>query len=245
MIRHGQYALRATWSRIYGGDLAALAGNPPEPSPSIQPRPDGRTGADSDGLDTSPVTESESTASPIACPTATGSGVMSKQRWNGLPARADAVVGGEVARMGLAREHHALELGVGQQPVGNHALGQQRAVGRRGVRHCGHGAGLHERGGMLDGVRNPHHARPPWLVGPGGRSGCCCILGGGGRSGLDGELDDRTPVMGLRRRRRGGRIPRRLGGRDLHCRRGRGRRRRRALAGRAWARWRAGAAPWR
>ena len=67
---------------------------------------------------------------------------------------------------------------------------------------------------MLDGAGNPHHPRPPRIVGAGiGRTG------GGGvagvrPAGLDGKLGHGTPVMGLRRRRRGGRLPRGLGGRD-------------------------------
>ena len=54
---------------------------------------------------------------------------------DGLPSRADAVVGGEVARMGLAREHHALELGVGEEPVGHHAFAA--ASGGRTAPGCG------------------------------------------------------------------------------------------------------------
>ena len=80
--------------------------------------------------------------------------------------------------MGLVREHHALELGVRKQPVRDHALGQHRAVGRLRVRYRGHGAGLHEGCRMLDRTRNPHHARPPCLVGTGGGSG-------GGRLGVE------------------------------------------------------------
>ena len=81
------------------------------------------------------------------------------------------------------------------------------------MRHGGHGGGLHERGRMLDGAGDPHHPWPPRIVGAG-------IGGTGGGSiagvrpaGLDGKLGHGTPVMGLRRRRLGGRLPRRLGGR--------------------------------
>ena len=146
---------RSQWSSTMAATWRPLPA--PVPSPSIQPRRN-RTGADS--TSPSPVTESESTASPIVV-----------AALDGLPSRADAVVGGEVARMGLAREHHALELGVGEEPVGHHALGQHRPVGRHRMRYRGHRAGLHERGRMLDRARNPHHARPPCLVGAGGGSG--------------------------------------------------------------------------
>ena len=44
-----------------------------------------------------------------------------------LPAGADAVLGGEVALVRLAGEHHALELGVGQQTLGHHLPG---SIGR-------------------------------------------------------------------------------------------------------------------
>jgi len=47
---------------------------------------------------------------------------------NRLPSGADAVLGGEVPLMGLAGEDHALELGVGQQPLGHHLLRQHRPV---------------------------------------------------------------------------------------------------------------------
>ena len=86
---------------------------------------------------------------------------------HGLPARTDPVVGGEMAGVGLARQHDAFELGVGQEPVRDHALGQHRAVCRHGMRHRGHGGGLHQRRRMLDGARHPHRARPPRIVGPG------------------------------------------------------------------------------
>ena len=60
-----------------------------------------------------------------------------------LPARADALARGEMAGVGLARQHHALELCVGEEPVAHHALGHHRAVGRHGMRDGRHGAGLH------------------------------------------------------------------------------------------------------
>ena len=47
---------------------------------------------------------------------------------HGLPAGADAVLGGEVALVRLAGEDDALELGVGQQALGDHLLRQDRTV---------------------------------------------------------------------------------------------------------------------
>ncbi len=108
--------------------------------------------------------------------------------------------------MGLAGQHHALELGVGQQRVGHDALGANGAVSRHGMGHGGHRAGLHERGRMGDGARHPHDARAPRLPGAGGGGGGGCARAGLRRRRLDGELDDRTPVMGGLRRR-GGRLP--------------------------------------
>ena len=165
----------------------------PVPSPSIQPRRN-RTGAES--VSPSSVTKAVSILFAVLVAAAV----------DGLPARADAVVGGEVARMGLPRQHHALELGVGQQPVGHHALGTNGAVSRHGMGHGGHRAGLHERGRVLDGARHPRDARAPRLVGAGGGRGGGCACTGLRRRRLDGELDDRTPVMGGPRRR-GRRLP--------------------------------------
>ena len=62
--------------------------------------------------------------------------------------------GGEMTLVRLAGEDHALELGVGQQPLGHHALGQQWVVGRHGVRHRSHGARLHQRRRVLDRPRH-------------------------------------------------------------------------------------------
>ena len=47
---------------------------------------------------------------------------------HGLPAGADAVLGGEMALVRLAGENHALELGVGQQTLGHNLLRQHRTV---------------------------------------------------------------------------------------------------------------------
>ena len=126
---------------------------------------------------------------------------------NGLPARADAVVRGEVARVGLAREHHALELGVGQKPVRDDSLGEHRAVRRRRVRHRGHGGGLHERRGMGERARHAHRARAPRRVGAGGGVGAGRLGAGLGRGGLHGELGDLAPVAGGLGRGLPGRLP--------------------------------------
>ena len=47
---------------------------------------------------------------------------------HGLPAGADAVLGGEMSLVRLAGENHALELGVGELPLVHHAHGQHRTV---------------------------------------------------------------------------------------------------------------------
>ena len=68
---------------------------------------------------------------------------------DGLPARADAVLRGEMPGVGLAGQHDALQLGVGQQALGDDPLGQHRAPGRGRMRHGRHCGGLHERRRML------------------------------------------------------------------------------------------------
>ena len=90
---------------------------------------------------------------------------------DGLPAGADAVLRGQVACMGLAREHDALELGIRQQPVRDDPLRQEGTVCRHGMGHGRHGRGLHQRRRMLDGARNPDDARPPGRVGTGAVGG--------------------------------------------------------------------------
>ena len=100
--------------------------------------------------------------------------------------------------MGFAREHDAFELGVGQESVRDHALRQHRPVCRHGMRHRGHGGGLHQRRRMGDRARHPHRARPPGIVGAGvGRVGrfIWFVRNGVRNAGLDGELGDGSPVM--------------------------------------------------
>ena len=117
---------------------------------------------------------------------------------HGLPAGADAVLGGKVTLVRLAGEDHALELGVGEQSPGQHLLRQHRAVGRHGVRHRRHGPRLHQRRRVLDRPRHVDARCPPPCVGAGGLG----ALGGtgAGRHRLVGKLGDRTPVVGLRLR---------------------------------------------
>ena len=115
---------------------------------------------------------------------------------HGLPARTDPVVGGEMAGVGFARQHDALELGVGEEPVRDHAFGQHRPVCGHGMRHRGHGGGLHQRRRMGDRARHPHRAGSPGIVGAGvGRVGRF-VRNGVWSAGLDGELGDGSPVMG-------------------------------------------------
>ena len=126
--------------------------------------------------------------------------VVLRAALHGLPAGTDAVVGGEMAGVGFARKHDAFELGVGQEPVGHHAFGQHRPVGRHGMRHRGHGGGLHQRRGMSDRARHPRDARPPRFVGAGIRLRGRSVRNGVGGAGLDDELGDRSPFVGGRRR---------------------------------------------
>ena len=135
------------------------------PSPSIQPRRK-RTGPDS-GSSASTVSplspEAGASSSPSASTRCTVCGTSVSQpapmRYSAARWRSCAWP----ARTTLS------SWGVGQQPLGHYALRQQRAVGRHGVRHRRHGAGLHQRGRMLD--RPPAHGGwMPAIVrrGPGG-----------------------------------------------------------------------------
>ena len=126
--------------------------------------------------------------------------VVLRAALHGLPARTDAVVRGEMAGVGLARKDDAFELGVRQEPVRHHAFGQHRPVGRHGMRHRGHGGGLHQRRGMGDGARHPRDARPPRFVGAGIGLRGRFVRNGVGGAGLDDELGDRSPFVGGRRR---------------------------------------------
>ena len=118
---------------------------------------------------------------------------------HGLPSCADAVERGEMALVGLAGEDDALELGIGQEPLGHDPRGQHGTVRGRRVRHGCHGAGLHQRGGMLDRTGETDGARPPGLV----RTGGVRVIGGfpNGPAGFVFKLGDGTPVMRLRRGR--------------------------------------------
>ena len=92
------------------------------------------------------------------------------------------------------------------RPVGDHALGQHRPVGRDRMRHGGHGGGLHQRRRVLDRARHPHGARPPGGV-RAGVGGLGVGIGGGlDWPGLDREFRNRSPVVGLPRLGRGYRL---------------------------------------
>ena len=124
---------------------------------------------------------------------------------HGLPPFADAVEGGEVGVVGLAREHYALQLSVGEKALAHHALGQHRAVRGPGVRHRGHRAGLHERGRMRHRTLDADGAGPPRREGAGGGGGARLV---GERTRLVAELGHRPEVAGLCRLR--SRLRRRL-----------------------------------
>ena len=99
--------------------------------------------------------------------------------------------------MGLAREDDALELGVGEQILGDHAVRQHGPVAGRGMGNGGHGARLHERGGVRGGARHPDGVGLPGRVGAGGaglRAGR-----GGGRGRAVCELRNVSPVVGTGR----------------------------------------------
>ena len=115
---------------------------------------------------------------------------------DGLPLGADAVFRRQVASMGLAGQHDALQLGVGQQAVGDHAFWQQGPIRRLGMRHGGHCGGLDQRRRVLDRARYPHDARPPRGIGAGVVGRGTGIGGGFDGGGLDSQLGDRPPVMG-------------------------------------------------
>ena len=154
---------RSHWSRTTAATCRPLP--QPVPSPSIQPRRK-RTGSDS-GSSASTVLPScsEAGADFIVVAIAVGVDALHGLRHECLPAGADAVLGGEVFLVRLAGEDDALELGVGQLSLGHDALGQDRAVGRHGVRHRRHGAGLHQRRRVLDRPRHVDARCPPSRVG--------------------------------------------------------------------------------
>ena len=113
--------------------------------------------------------------------------------------------------MGLAREHHALQLRIGEKALGHHTLRQHRAVRGPRVRHRGHGAGLDERRRVRHGAGDAERAREPRLEGTGG-GGVARIAFEGAR--LVAELGHQAEVAGFRRR--GRRLRHRLG-RSLRC----------------------------
>ena len=167
----------------------------PVPSPSIQPRRK-RTG--SDRVSPSWVTREVSTSSSF--PSSSSLRRWTVSHWEPMRYSAD-----RCREWAPPARYDALELGVRQQAVGDDALGQQGAVCRQGMRHGGHGGGLHQRRRMLDRARHPHGARPPRRVGAGvvGRGIGIGIGGGFDRAGLDNQFGDRPPVMGPPRLGRG------------------------------------------
>ena len=154
----------------------------------------------------------------IAVVIAVGVDALHGLRHECLPAGADAVLGGEVFLVRLAGKDHALELGVGQQPLGHHLLRQHWTVRRHGVGHRRHGARLHQRRRVLDRAGHVDARCPPPRVGAGGLG----ALGGtaAGRHRLVGELGDRAPVVWFRRMRGGPGTPGPRGpGPSRRCRR--------------------------
>ena len=174
---------RSHWSRTMAATCLPLP--QPVPSPSIQPRRK-RTGSDSGSSASTnwlPSSEAGASSSPSASTRRTVS--------QPAPMRYSAA---RWLLMRLAGQDHALELGIGQQPLGQHLLRQHRAVGRHGVRHRRHGPRLHQRRRVLDRPRHVDARCPPPCVGTGGLrdSGRTDA----GRHRLVGELRDRDPSRG-------------------------------------------------
>ena len=182
-----------------GGDLASLAAagavaEHPAPAEAHRLRQGLAVAGDEGGVDLLPGSGEPAPASEPGGQALVPIAVLAAAV-DGLPAGADAVMRRQMAGMGLARQHDALQLGIGQQGLAHHPFRQHRAPGRRRMRHGGHGGGLHQRRRMFDCVRDPRRARPPGGVGAGivaGRVG-----GRFERPGFDNELGNRSPVMDL------------------------------------------------
>ena len=123
---------------------------------------------------------------------------------HGLAARADAVGRGKMLCMGGAGQRDAFELGVGKQTFGHHAFWQQGPVGRRGMRHRGHGGGLDQRGRVGNDTVYANHAGLPAHPGAASR-----LAGGIRRAGVAGSAGNTRNASGLRR---AGPVRRRAGG---------------------------------
>ena len=179
---------RSHWSRTTAATWRPLPH--PVPSPSIQPRRK-RTGSER----VSPPAGRERVAGLRLVRARVVVGLFHVRTVDGLPARADAVEGGEMVAVGLAGEHDALDLGVREQAVGNDRYGQRRPVGGKRVRYRGHGGGLHQGRRMGRGVAHQDGAGAP---GPVGAGGFLAVRRAAGVAGV-AELRDGAPVpFGLR-----------------------------------------------
>ena len=164
---------RSSWSRTMAATCLPLP--QPVPSPSIQPRRK-RT-----GVRQRLIVARAIVAAVRMCMTSVtiviaviAAVALAVDAVDGLPSGPDAVERGEMALVGLAGEDDALKLGIGQEPLGHDPGGQHRTVRGRRVRHRRHGAGLHQRRGMLDRAGETDGARPPGFV----RAGGVRVIGG-------------------------------------------------------------------
>ena len=95
--------------------------------------------------------------------------------FGGFPIVVDAVEGVEAPGVGLACKNHAFELRIGEQVLGDNALGKRGVVVGHGMGDGGHGGGLHQWCRVRLGVLDVDGARGPELIGTG--------AGGGGFAG--------------------------------------------------------------
>ena len=86
----------------------------------------------------------------------------------------------------LGREHDALELGVGQRPVGDEAGGQHRPRRGAAVIDGDHRRRLHQRRGVALGVLDDHHRGRPRVVRP-------VVVDDGGVAGAPAGAGERLP----------------------------------------------------
>ena len=119
--------------------------------------------------------------------------------------------------MGGACQHDGLQLGVGEQGVGEDAGGKIGAVVWTGMAHGGHGGGLDQRRRVFGSAGYTEGGRAPGMIGAGaGRRSGVGVVGGGG---LDRERRGRTPLvrhraeMGAPAGSGCNRLPEKIGGR--------------------------------